>query len=277
VHVVGSASLWVLGLVAGPRRTASLVHTGRDAAYLDLEGVCLAILGARAVQVPCGVRTLLPVLPDLVSGTPAVVHGGSIAVPGLDVMVTHLVDTTVPVLDPAAAARGATLVDGLAGDALDRVRVLLPEEPLAALAAADVTAVTGLLGLGGGLTPLGDDVLAGWLATAVASRHPALDEMRSAVALAARDRTTALSATLLSCAARGEGVPEFRSLLSGIVRADTTAVDRSLASMLRIGDTSGQGLVLGALTALASLPSTSSFPAEPDEGLVLTSPEGAAG
>jgi hypothetical protein len=111
-------------------------------------------------------------------------------------------------------------------------------------------------------------VLAGWLAGAVASRHPALPQLRGAVALSARERTTVLSATLLSCAARGEGVPEFRSLLSGLAADDAPAASEALERMMRIGETSGPGLVLGALTALRS--TTVHAPANPD-------PEGAAG
>jgi hypothetical protein len=109
-----------------------------------------------------------------------------------------------------------------------------------------------LLGYGGGLTPLGDDVLAGWLAAAVASRHPRLMSVRSSVALGAGERTTTLSATLLGCAARGEGVPEFRALLSGIASARREVVEQSVDLVLRIGDASGGGLLLGTMLALRS-------------------------
>ena len=117
----------------------------------------------------------------------------------------------------------------------------------------DPDSVGDLLGLGPGLTPLGDDVLAGWLAAAVASRHPALQDLRSTVALSARERTTSLSATLLACAARGEGVPEFRSLMTGVADENSDVIEQSLSLLLRVGDTSGEGLVLGAQLALQSL------------------------
>ena len=71
-RVVGSASIWMLGLVAGPARTVPVLHAGDDAVYLDLEGTCLGILGARAVQVPCGVRTQLTHVPGPPAGTPVV-------------------------------------------------------------------------------------------------------------------------------------------------------------------------------------------------------------
>jgi hypothetical protein len=256
VHVVGSASIWVLGQVAGPRRHATVLHAGADAVYLDLEGACLAVLAARAVQVPCGVRTLLPRLPGaeagLEAGAEAGVHDGSVTVPGCEVLVTGIVDTTVPVLGVDDTGWGSEQLTTLVEKRLEPVVELLPNGALELLAAGDPGAVRSLLGAGPGLTPVGDDVLAGWLATAVACRHPSMPEIRSAVALAAPERTSVLSATLLACAARGEGVPEFRSLLIGVATRDLDVLDQSLKSMLGIGDTSGAGLVLGSLAALTS-------------------------
>jgi hypothetical protein len=258
VHVVGAASIWVLGQVAGPRREARVLHVGADAVYLDFEGACLAVLAARAVQVPCGVRTLLPRLPGadagLVAGAGAAVHDGSVTVPGCEVLVTTIVDTTVPVLGSDDTAWGAGELAARVKDRLEPVEAILPDGALELLAAGDPEVAQALLGAGPGLTPVGDDVLAGWLATAVACRHPAMPELRSAVAVAAPERTSVLSSTLLSCAARGEGVPEFRSLLTGVATRDLDALDQSLDLMLRIGDTSGAGLVLGSLAALTSAP-----------------------
>jgi hypothetical protein len=252
LHVVGSASIWVLGQVAGPRRTAHVLHAGNDAVYVDLEGSCLAVLAARAVQVPCGVRTLLPMLPPVEPGAEAVVHDGSIVLPGCEVIVTNIVDTTVPVLGAEDCGWGADQLTTLVKDRLRPVEELLPPGALGRLAEGKAGVATELLGLGPGLTPVGDDVLAGWLATAVGCRHPALPDLRRAVALAAPERTSVVSATLLACAARGEGVPQFRSLLIGVATRNVDVLDQSLDLMLRIGDTSGAGLVLGALTALTS-------------------------
>lgn len=256
VHVVGSASIWVLGQVAGPRRPATVLHAGPDAVYLDLEGACLAVLAARAVQVPCGVRTLLPRLPGaeagLAAGAQASVHDGSVMVPGCEVLVTNIVDTTVPVLALDDTAWGSDQLATLVKERLEPVEELLPVGSLELLAAGDPRAARSLLGAGPGLTPVGDDVLAGWLATAVACRHPSMPELRSAVALSAPERTSVLSATLLACAARGEGVPQFRSLLIGVATQNLDVLDQSLELMLGIGDTSGAGLVLGSLVALTS-------------------------
>ncbi len=235
-----------------------MLHAGADAVYLDLEGACLAILAARAVQVPCGVRTLLPRLPGaeagLEAGAESIVHDGSLTVPGCEVLVTTIVDTTVPVLGADDTGWGAEELTTLVKERLQPVIELLPAGALELLTSGDAEAAQSLLGAGPGLTPVGDDVLAGWLATAVACRHPAMPGLRSAVALAAPERTSVLSSTLLACAARGEGVPEFRSLLTGVSTRNLDVLAQSLDLMLGIGDTSGAGLVLGSLAALTSAP-----------------------
>jgi len=107
-------------------------------------------------------------------------------------------------------------------------------------------AVAGLLGCGPGLTPAGDDVLAGFLLGATAfgleSSH-----MRAAIAAMAADRTTALSAALLRHAARGECISEVAAVL-----ADPTG--STLGELLRVGHTSGAALAIGlAAAASASL------------------------
>ncbi len=237
-----------------------MLHSGQHAVYLDVDGACLAVLSSRAVLVPCGVRTQRPRLPVCHPGDRVTMGDGRVELPGLAVHVTQVVDTAVGVLGPGAVDRGAHLLRPAAGDRLARALTELPAEAMQRLAACDAAAVAGLLGFGGGLTPLGDDVLAGWLATGAATRHPALAAVRSGVTLLARQRTTTLSATLLECAARGEGVPQFRALLRGMATGDPALVRRSVDDLLDVGDTSGSGLVLGALSALESLTSLSPSP-----------------
>lgn len=252
-HVVGSASIWVLGRVAGPLRTAPVLHSDRDVLFVDLEGFCLGVLGARAVQVPCGVRTQLPHLSTLEAGAPVSVEDGGIVFADTEVLVTNIVDTTVPVLSPDTASLCGEHLADVVGDQLAGVREQVDPDSLDLLAKGDSACVAGLLGRGPGMTPLGDDVLAGWLAAAVSSRHPGLAAIRSEVALSASERTSPLSATLLECAARGEGVPEFRSLLLGLANGNDEITAQSLELMLGIKDGTGVGMVLGAVIALRSL------------------------
>src|SRR5438132_1587829 len=69
-----------------------------------------------------------------------------------------------------------------------------------------------LLGQGPGLTPSGDDVVAG--AAAALAILGRLDPAASAAVVgAARTGTTVLSAALLRCATRGEMVPQAAELL----------------------------------------------------------------
>src|SRR3712207_4074938 len=150
----------------GPRRAARVVHAGSDAVYLDLEGACLGVLSRRAVQVPCGVRTALPTVPAVRPGAPAWVEGGRLELPGWGVVVTEVVHTSVPGLSTTAVSWAAEHLARLVGDRVRGARAQLPSEALASLAAGEPGSVMSLLGLGPGLTPLGDDVLSGWLAAA---------------------------------------------------------------------------------------------------------------
>jgi hypothetical protein len=104
-----------------------------------------------------------------------------------------------------------------------------------------------VLGRGGGLTPLGDDVVCGWLALhrAVGAETPtAADVVRRA-----RERTTLLSATLVEHAAHGEVIPEFAAWVAASA-ADEPARAAALAA---VGHSSGAGLLHGARTALLHL------------------------
>src|SRR5919107_2226325 len=127
-RTLGSASIRVLGQVAGPPRAARVLHSGADAVYVDLEGSCTGVLTARAVQVPCAIRTALRTLPTVDPGAEATVGDGSLTLPGLAVHVTEIVDTTVPVLAPAAASRASGRLRELALRATAEVRDELPRD-----------------------------------------------------------------------------------------------------------------------------------------------------
>jgi hypothetical protein len=101
-----------------------------------------------------------------------------------------------------------------------------------------------LLGRGPGLTPLGDDVLAGWFAARVAAGHP--DHVLAAAVRRRLGVTTLLSATLLDCALQGEVLPQLAAWLSDPGPTTTDA-------LLAVGATSGAGLLAGAGLALASI------------------------
>jgi hypothetical protein len=248
--VVGSASIWTLGRVAGPQRDATVVEAGPEAIYLDLEGSCIAVLAGRAVQVPLGVRTLLPELPKVGVGDTGSIRDGVVEVQDLAVLVTNIVDTTVPVLSPEDAAWGRQHLPKFAEHHVAHLRDELPAQAFDQLAGGDPQAALTLLGRGrGSVTPLGDDVLGGWIATAVAIRLPSLQAIRSEVALNAFDRTNIVSASLLACAARGEGVPEFHSAMSGVARQNEEILSQSLDLMFERCGESGIAFILGSMLA----------------------------
>lgn len=211
----------------GPDRPARVVHRGRHAVYLDLDGWCVGVLAAGATAVPCGLRTALPHLDGLTDAATARVAGGSLWLDDSEIRIGRVQDVTVPRLRPVDPELTG-LVLAAAAPAADELGDLL-ERPLPSL-----------LGRGSGLTPLADDVLCGWLATghALGLPQPELPDPRT--------RTTLLSATLVDCARHGEVIPEFRALVRALGTGDAAAVRRSVETVAAVGHTSGAGLLLGA-------------------------------
>lgn len=114
----------------------------------------------------------------------------------------------------------------------------------------DPDAAASLVGRGDGLTPLGDDVLCGWLAVHRAAGVPT-DDVDDAVRRHL-PRTTSLSAALLECALAGE-VPD---LVAAYLRLlGTPGADVARQALEALGHSSGRGLAHGIDLALADLTS----------------------
>jgi hypothetical protein len=259
-RIPAAAPAWVRSVLAGPDRPARVVHTGADAVYLDVGGSCLGVLSTVATAVPCAVRTGLPELPaELLAAQQAVVGDGRLALAETDVVVTRTVAADVPRLGPAEVFGTSHRLAAAVGGQVDHVRAELPYDALEALVLGDPDAVLALLGRGSGLTPVGDDVLAGWVATVVAGTSPSAGEapVTQVVSQHAPAMTTLLSATLLDCARRGDVIPQFRTLLLALSGPDRSAIDDAVDTLLKVGHTSGAGLVLGTVLALRHLASRS--------------------
>lgn len=262
--LAAAAPLWVRELLEGWTGDAPVLHSGPDAIYLQIDQDVVAVLSRLAVQVPCGLRTTLAttghLTPDLrppAAGTRVAIDNQRLRFAGADVHVARTVSHAAPTIDPACApGMAARLADALP-PAMSRVRAELPDDLLQSLATADPRAVAGLLGRGSGLTPLGDDVLCGWLATMVAASHPCSTPVAEETLALADQRTTALSATLLRRAASAEVVPQFTHLVHTLTNGSGTP-DRAVQELARVGHTSGLGLVLGLSFALDHLASRSS-------------------
>jgi hypothetical protein len=103
-----------------------------------------------------------------------------------------------------------------------------------------------LAGLGGGLTPGGDDFLCGtmlwaWLA------HPRPGFLCRALAESAAPLTTTLSAAFLWAAAQGECRAAWHALLDALARGDDVGLARATQDVLRHGATSGADTLAGFL------------------------------
>ena len=110
-----------------------------------------------------------------------------------------------------------------------------------------------LAGRGAGLTPSGDDVLAG-IALVCAmdrGRRDALTE------LAGGARTTALSRAYLRWAAEGQSIQPAHALLDAAADGDPNAMGRAARSLAAVGGTSGRALIAGVALAATELPAIS--------------------
>lgn len=211
-------------LLAAPDGPREVVHRGAHAIYVDLDGLCVGVVSAPATRVPCA---LWSTVPDLAAagmvGAEASVSGRHLVVDGVHLRVARLVETRL-------------------------TRLSSPGTDLPAEGALSPTDVDRLLGLGPGLTPLGDDVIAGWLLVRAAAGEPdpeVTDAVRRGLG-----RTTLFSATLLDCALHGEALPEVAAWLKTL---GTHAESAATAALLGVGASSGAGLIAGARFALASL------------------------
>lgn len=116
-----------------------------------------------------------------------------------------------------------------------------------------------LAGLGPGLTPAGDDWLAGWLVGLRARQALELDEDEPALAVeavgeaviaAAEGHTTDLSLAFLRAAAVGATPQAWHDLIASLSDADPMALRTATAEVLRFGATSGADMLAGFLAAL---------------------------
>jgi hypothetical protein len=238
-------------LSTAPDGPVAVLHLGRDTVHLDVAGRAVGVATAAAPRLPHTLITNHETLPAVMSSSVTFgpylergsLHlGGRVLVTGriVDVRAPRLDSARIPMASPAAAlgtprSRGAGLVPSLAS---------LGAVPRAIT--ADV--VEDLVGRGDGLTPLGDDVLCGWLAghRAAGVPTPAVDDaVRRAL-----PRTTTLSATLLECSLAGE----CAGLVSGYLHAIGTPRQHEARSALEsLGHSSGAGLAHGVDLALAAL------------------------
>jgi len=112
-------------------------------------------------------------------------------------------------------------------------------------------APTGLLGLGPGLTPSGDDVLCGVLvALRAVARQDAAAELAQAIARDAPERTTLLSRAFLRAAAEGHASELLHETVAALVENARQDLPRLILRLGGIGHTSGWDALAGAVLAI---------------------------
>jgi hypothetical protein len=248
---------------SAPDGPVSVVHAGPHAIYLAVGDRCVGLLASDATKVPCGLRSRIHVFAGW-SPVSAHVAAGTLYVDRIPLSPGRTVAVHVPSIGPGAIPRRAASPVTVAATPQAVVAGLVSQGVAEATAPPSLAVVAGLvpqgmervapstveqlLGRGDGLTPLGDDVLCGWIATHRAAGVPTPevdDAVRSGL-----HRTTLLSATLLDCALHGECLPE----LGRFLRAVGTSAEPDRASELQaVGGTSGAGLLHGARLALDEL------------------------
>ena len=113
-----------------------------------------------------------------------------------------------------------------------------------------------LIGLGPGLTPSGDDYLAGvsfatrLLAAAEPSLSPRGRTIRQAIRQAIQGRTNRVSASLLRDATDGLGFRAMHELCDALAAGDSGAAERAARGLAAIGHSSGWDLLVGLAAGL---------------------------
>ncbi|MBN2114871.1 MAG: DUF2877 domain-containing protein [Acidimicrobiia bacterium] len=253
VPVAASAALGPL--LARPAEGA-ILGAGESGAWARLGDTVVVLLPPGVPRAPHGVVVPPTLLVGLEPGTACRVDAGRFEVAGwrLEVRASWDPRPRLPRVD-------ATVLREWAREVSSRFVPAADQGMGAALGAHDVggvlAAASRLIGRGPGLTPLGDDLLAGTMGAAVLLGEAAGDRWLLSLAAdlaepldsLARERTTALSTTLLRHARRGEVDDASAALLQALCgRGDAAA---ALAALLEVGHSSGTGLAGGILAAAA--------------------------
>jgi hypothetical protein len=200
--------------LACPGGLVALVGTGAEPGPLHVHVLALpAVRVGDTVEVaPCGTVWRPPPWPPP-ADVPAV----------LAAVLDHVPDLGLgaPGADPAGSLADVLRVGGLP-------------------AAVDL-----LAGRGAGLTPAGDDVVAGLLLAARAARGPAAEP--GLVALAGAARTHEISRAFLGWAARGRSVAALHDLAAACAAGDVPRARRARTRLAAVGHTSGLDLAHGLL------------------------------
>ena len=265
VRVPAVASIAIREILTGRPRPATVLGTATHAVWLRVGDGVVVVTTKDATRLPNGIE----IGNDATAGTFAgVEHGIAATVGAHRIVLDALTVDAVRWWDPhpalpdisgnELAARAGVLPHGPTMTGIPVLQDALEQRSATGL----VEAALGLLGRGPGLTPEGDDFLAGAVA-AIRILGTSIDD-RAAVAMldcaapdvsaAAATRTTTFSAALIDHALRGQVARPAAALFRALGgRGDVAAAH---ASLLRVGHSSGPALAAGIALAVRTLTHT---------------------
>jgi Protein of unknown function (DUF2877) len=212
----------------GPRAEATVAYRGHDAWLLTVpdSGRTVALMTPRAVLLPCSV---------VVSTLPT--HAAKLSIGDGALWYDELPGAITRWFTPSRIRRGALREHATGG-----------RQTAQALAGWRAQ-----LGKGAGLTPYGDDVVCGLVLGLLATGSPDADRLIGEISQTDLEAgTTAVSAALLRCACAGWCIPEVQRLLAAL--ATGRDIDQAVQALLRVGHSSGRGLLSGLGCALDVAP-----------------------
>jgi hypothetical protein len=238
------------GLFAGPGalralragRFGTVEVVLRHAAYVHFDEGWLMVA---EWHVPFGPLSLAVNAPlDLRLGTPARVEGERLLLGGSAVSIGRVREHRLP--SPPTYGEPGAVAEAIAAALAGCGGLPPPLRPgVAALRRGRLAgAARTLAGLGEGLTPAGDDVLAGYAASRAAEGRPV------ALASLAADRCSPIGHAYLCCAERGELPDAAAAMLAAIRRGSMNGVEAALPELRGWGSSSGAGLAWGMAAGL---------------------------
>lgn len=222
--------------------------TFSKAAYLRLPGGLVALTTPDVPSGPIHARGRIP-LDRLAAGDRVTVEDGVV---GSGPVSVDLAGATVwagrlPGRTDLAPGRDLALdlLDAVPTALADRVYTERVRRAVARLERHDLAGAVGVLcGLGPGLTPAGDDALAGVLLVA---------QQRVDVEAA---RTNDIARAFLAWAARGQSIEPVHRFLVAVAEGDRTGAGAALGSLVRFGHSSGADLAYGLRLGFAAFVAT---------------------
>ncbi len=262
LRVPGVASTAIYGLISAAGTEATVLGTSAHAVWLLVNDKVLVVSTSDSTRLPNGIQIAAGSSSDLFRmvhhGATVEVGYGRIMLEGLAVTISRWWDPR-PTLSATSPSTLADAIKGLPTEVPDIDGAPLRSALVAGSAGGILHSARLLLGKGPGLTPEGDDYLAGAL-SGTRLLGEALGRDRTTTLIAgvsvplaklAEARTTSFSASLIQSALRGQVAEPAGALLRALTgRGDIASCHQSL---LRVGHSSGPALAAGMVLAAQSL------------------------